>query len=67
MSELKDSAMIVMMEPTEKERVRVVAKSYGMGLSDFVRMTIKLGEIKLYELDSDSKVLAKSKAMQATR
>ena len=67
MSELKDSAMIVMMEPTEKERVKAVAKSYGMGLSDFVRMTIKLGEAKLLELDGESKIGALGKAVSIVK
>lgn len=67
MSELKDCAMIVMMEPTEKERIKTVAKSYGMGLSDFVRMTVKLGETKLIELDSSSKIGAIGKAVNVIK
>ena len=67
MSELKDSAMIVMMEPTEKKRIKTVANSYGMGLSDFVRMTIKLGEAKLLELDKHSKIGAIGKAVNIVK
>lgn len=59
----KESTLIVRMDEAEKDSLKNTAKSYGMSVSDFVRMCLKLGEIKLLELDSQSKVMAKAKAL----